>query len=73
MDEMKISSKFMQNLVSRIIRKVVNKKVGIDPDISFGAPIEVKIDGDNATIHIDVTANIKTEELQRIINEHIFS
>lgn len=71
MDEMRISTKFMQNLISKIIRKVLNKKLGMNPEISFGSPIELKIDGDTAQIHVDITANVPTEEILKLIKDYI--
>ena len=57
----------MQNILSKLIKKLLSKNVGIEPDILFGAPIEVKIDGDTAQIHLDLTATISTSDVTKLI------
>ena len=71
MDEMRISSKFLQSIISKIIKKTLNKKLGVSPDVEFGSPIEVKIDGETAQIHIDITANVSTDDLMNLIKDLI--
>ena len=71
MDEMRISTKFMQSILCKIIKKTLSKKLGVDPEIEFGSPIELKIDGDKAQIHIDVTANISTGDILKLVKDYI--
>lgn len=67
MDEMRISSKFMQNILSKLIKKVLSKNIGIEPDIQFESPIELKIDGETAQIHLNITANVSTSDITKLL------
>ena len=71
MDEMRIATKFTQGIIAKIIRKILIKKLGIDLTICFEAPIELKIDGDTAQIHLDVTVLVPTDDIQKIIKEYV--
>lgn len=69
MDEMKIASGFMQGTLSRIIRKLVLKKLGIEPNLKFEDPISVKFDGEKATVHLNVTASLSKEDLSKLLKD----
>ena len=71
MDEMRIATKFTQGIIAKIIRKILVKKVGIDPTICFESPIEMKIDGDTAQIHLDVTVLVQTDDISKLIKEYV--
>lgn len=71
MDEMRIASKFAQGIVSKILKKALAKKLGIEPVICFDSPIEMKIDGDTAQIHVDVTALLSTDDISKILKEYV--
>ena len=71
MDEMRITTKFMQGIIIKIIRKILVKKLGIDPTICFESPIELKIDGDTAQIHLNVTAIVSTDDISKIVKEYV--
>ena len=66
MDEMKIASAFTRNIVSRLIRMVLRKKTGYDIDIRLSEFTITVIDG-NAHIHLDVDAELKKDELIKIL------
>lgn len=66
MDELKIVSQFTKNIISKIIRSFITKKIGGDIGISI-QDINVSIDDDKAKIHIDVDAEIDKNELKKII------
>ncbi len=69
MDEMKIASGFMQGLLTKIIGKVVAKKFGIGLNLKFDDPISVKFDGEQATVHLNVTANLSKEDLSKLLKD----
>ena len=69
MDEMRISTKFMQGIITKIIRKMVNKKLGVDPEVLFNSPIELKFDGDSASLHVDFTATISKNDISKILKD----
>lgn len=71
MDEMRVSTKFMQNIVSKILRKVIGKKLGCDPAITFNSPIEFKFDEENAQIHVDITASMTKEDISKLLKDFI--
>ena len=65
MDEMKIRSKFMRGMISKIASKVISKKIGIKPDIDI-KEIELRnIDG-KINIHLNIDASIKENDLLKI-------
>lgn len=69
MDEMKISTKFMQGILSKIIQKAVYKKIGVEPVIGFNDPIEVQIDEGFAHIHVNINACVTVEDLEKIVKD----
>ena len=71
MDEMKIATKFTQGIIIKIIRKILIKKLGIDPTMCFESPIELKIDGDTVRIHLDVIATVSTDDISKIVKEYV--
>lgn len=69
MDEMKIklSTKFMRNLISKIISKTVYKKLGYRVDIQLNG-LDVNMNNGDVTVKLNAEANIKYDELIKIIN-----
>lgn len=70
MDEMKITSKFMTNIVSKIITKVLKQKLGYNVDFKLNA-IKINLDDEQAHIHLDVDADIDKDELTKIISANV--
>lgn len=70
MDEMKITSKFMTNIVSKIITKVLKQKLGYNVDFKLNA-IKINLDDEQAHIHLDVDADINKDELTKIISANV--
>lgn len=66
MDEMKISSKFMRNLVAKLVKKTVKKKVGYEVDIQLNELAATVTDG-TARIHLNVDAELNKDELTKIL------
>ena len=69
MDEMKISTKFTQGIITKILGKVINKKLGVKPEIEFNDPIRVSIDDTTAEIHLNVDLSITKEELMELLKD----
>ena len=70
MDEMKITSKFTTNIVSKIITKILKQKLGYNAELKLNA-IKINVDDEQAHIHLDVDADISKEELLRIISTNM--
>lgn len=69
MDELKLrlSTKFMRNMVAKIISKLIFKKLGFHVNILLNK-IEVEnIDG-QIVMHIDVDAETTNEDFVKILN-----
>lgn len=66
MDEMKIESKFMTKLVSKIARKVVRNKTGYDIDIQLNGMRTTFLD-DKMHVHLDLDVELSKEELNNIL------
>ncbi|MEY8515367.1 CTP synthase [Lachnospiraceae bacterium 29-84] len=66
MDEMKIGSKFMKNLVSKLVKSEVKKRVGYEVDIQLNE-LDAAFDGGKAHIHLSVDAELSKEELTKIL------
>ena len=70
MDEMKITSKFTTNIVSKIITKILKQKLGYNAELKLNA-IRINLDDEQAHIHLDVDADINKEELLKIISTNM--
>ncbi len=68
MDEMKISSKFMKGVVSKIIRSFLKKKYGYDIDICIDE-FRVAVVEDKAQIRINAGAELSKDELGKILSD----
>lgn len=71
MDEMKIGSKFVNGIVSSIIRKVIKKKFGGDFVVEFLDPIEYYYDDNTglADIHLNVNLHVRKETIQTLLKD----
>lgn len=66
MDEMKITSAFTRNIVSRLIRRIVRKKTGYDIDIRL-SEFAITIINGKTHVHLDVDAELEKDELMKIL------
>lgn len=66
MDEMKITSKFMRNVLSKIVNTALRKKTGYDICIQLNDANARFADG-KARIHMDIDAEVETAELIKIL------
>ena len=72
MDEMKIQSKFMTGLVSRIVKKVLRTKLGCEVDIQLNEFRTTVID-DKTHVHLDLDADLTKEELNKLLESEKLS
>lgn len=63
---MKIQSKFMTGLVSRIVKKVLRAKLGCEVDIQLNEFRTTVID-DKTHVHLDLDADLTKEELNKLL------
>ena len=66
MDEMKIVSKFTRNLISKLIKMMLRKKLGYNVDIQLNEMNVTIIDG-KAHVHLSADAELEKNELMKII------
>lgn len=69
MDTMKINTGFMQNLIAKIIKKTIQKKLGVDVDVRFNGPISVEINDNQATVDLGITASMPKEDLTKLLKD----
>ena len=62
---MKIQSKFMTGLVSRIVKKVLRTKLGCEVDIQLNEFRTTVID--KTHVHLDLDADLTKEELNKLL------
>lgn len=66
--KLKLSTKFMRNIVAKLISKAVFKKVGCEIDIQLN---EVRLENKDGktTIHLDVDGELTNEEFMKLIKK----
>lgn len=70
MDEMKLklSTKFMRNLVSKLISTVVKSKTGCQIDIQI-AEVRLENKDGKTKIHLDVDGELTNEEFMKLVKK----
>ena len=66
MDELKITSKFMRNVVSKIVSKMLYKKLGYKIDIKF-EDINILSNEGKMNIRINANAEIDSAEFKKFL------
>ena len=68
MDEMKIklSTKFMRNIVSKLVARMIYKKTGYKVDIQLN-DLDVQVINGDTTVNLNVEAKLKNEEFTKLI------
>ena len=66
LDEMRIASKWMTSLVSKIINLVLHKKLGYDINVKLNEVRAISND-EKLKVHLDVDCELTREELSKII------
>lgn len=70
MDEMNVISKFLTGVISKIMNKVLKKKLGYEINIKLNEVRANIIDG-KTHIHLDIDAEMDKEELMKMIGKLI--
>ncbi len=65
---MKISSKFLTGIVSKIIDKLVRKKLGVDVGVQINS-VQATMQEGNTHLHLDVDADMKKEDLENLLKK----
>jgi hypothetical protein len=68
MDEMKITSKLMRGVVSKIIRKAIKNKLGADVKLDLN-DFYISYDEKDAVIHVDANARLDKQNLEQILKD----
>ena len=68
MDEMKVQSKLLRGIISKIISKNVKKKIGSDCDISINELSFVN-DGNKTMVKLNIEAGIEASRIPEILNK----
>lgn len=68
MDEMKVQSKLLRGIISKIISKNVKKKIGSDCDISINEFSFVN-DGNKTMVKLDIGIGIETYKIPEILSK----
>ena len=68
MDEMKVQSKLLRGIISKIISKNVKKKIESDCDISINELSFVN-DGNKTMVKLNIEAGIETSRIPEILNK----
>lgn len=69
MDEVKIETGFVQGILSKIIAKAVSRKLGVNLNLKFTNPIEVKFDGNQAVVNLNINAKLSKEDLAKLVKD----
>ncbi len=64
MDELKITSKFMRTMISKLIKMALYKKFGCKIDIQINELSAVSIDG-KTHVHLNVDGDIDSNEFKK--------
>lgn len=65
---MKIVSKFTTNMISKLVKMVLRKKLGYNIDIQLNE-IKTTITDGKTHVHLDVDAELEKEELMNILKK----
>lgn len=66
MDEMKIVSKFTTNMISKLIKMALRKKLGYNIDIQLNE-VKASVSDGKTHVHLDVDAELDKDELTKIL------
>lgn len=66
MDEMKVTSKFMTGLISKVLTKMLKRKLGCDITICLNE-IKVSVVDGKTHAHLDADCDIPKEELLKLM------
>lgn len=69
MDELRVSSKLMNYLISRFIRKKIKKSCGQNVNVTFNQIVATVKDGDKVRVHIELDADTSSQEFEKLMTK----
>ena len=69
MDEMKLVSGFTRGIVSRILRKVLKKKLGYDILVDLNR-MEASVCEDKIRVRLDICTELNKAELEKLLKDY---
>lgn len=66
MDEMRIESRFMTGIISKLVTLAIRKKFGYDIKLNLNE-VNASVIGGKTRVHLDLDAELDTEELTKIL------
>ncbi len=67
MDELRVSSKLMNSLISRFIRKKIKRCCGQNVNVSFNQIVVTVKDGDKVRVHLELDADTTSSEFEKLM------
>ena len=67
MDEMRIGSKFITGIISKLLVTVVKQKLGYNIDLKLNA-VNATVGDGKVHVHLDIDAEVSNEEIMRILS-----
>ena len=68
MFKFKLGSKLMKGFLTNLIKKEVNKKLGIDIDLIIN-DLDISLENGKGHVHIDADADLKGDDVMAIIKQ----
>lgn len=68
MDEMKLVSGFTRGIVSRLLKKVLKKKLGYDILVDLNR-MEASVGEDKVRVRLDICAELSKAELEKMLKD----
>lgn len=69
MDELRVSSKLMNHLMSKFIRHKIRKHCGQTINVVFNQIVATIRDGDKVKIHLELDADMNTADFEKMITK----
>lgn len=66
MDALKVKTKFMRSVLSKVIEKLIQKKTGYKVKIQLNE-VDVNVTDNNAYIRLNVEGNMSVDELKKFM------
>lgn len=67
MDELRISSKLMNYVLSKFIRSKIKKHCGRNVNVSFNQIVATVQDGDKVKVHVELDADTSSAEFEKLM------
>ena len=67
MDELRVSSKLMNRLVSKFVKSKIKKCCGQEVNVGFSQIVASVKDGDKVCVHVELDADMTTADFERLM------